>query len=262
MNTPGARLDLVGRTVAFSLGYFPSLAGGFGARAAPPALPDALFGRLVGALRDASESRSAKTARRPPKLRVSQPADRAHGRLGCPGTSPAALQLLPGAQTIRYGSSRSLGVDGGARVARSAAHVVTKLLHRRWSRHCFARGYPVADHAARPARRHGDSHRRNTITTTFAAVDSTFTAFPCDPSTGGPPTAASLALTPNATCAPHDDFVEPSETWRRRLTRSDELALAAGVSAARGRFDLAGERTVVLPTGAQRSFIDSRSMES
>jgi hypothetical protein len=251
VNTPGARLDLVGRTVAFSLGYFPSFT-----------LADLELGLHPQLFQTISSAVSWRATRR---LRLSLGEDGSYGLQnyaylnppteptavsGAPVAAPAALQLLPGAQTIRYGSSRSWA---------SMEVRASRDLQLTLSPSCFIGG--GLDSASREAiplqttpRVQLDVmailDRRDTITTTFAAVDSTFTAFPCDPSTGGPPTAASLALTPNATCAPHDDLVEASETWRRRLTRSDEIALAAGVSAARGRFDLAGERTVVLPTGA------------
>lgn len=252
VNAPGVRLDMAGERVSYSLAYSPSLT-----------LVDMELGLDPLVFQTVSAGMSWLVARH---FRLSLGEDASYGLqnytfltptaapTAVPGAPPPttptpALQLLPGAETLLYGSSRS----SATMQLQAARHLQIALLPS----YFVGGGLDVASRDEIPRQNTprleldvtGILDRRDSLTTTVAATDTAFTSRPCDPTTGGDPTIASLELTPNARCKPHNDLLEASEIWRGRLTRVDDLALFAGATGAHVRLDPGGDREILFPTG-------------
>jgi hypothetical protein len=242
--TPGARLDLTGRRVSYALSYFPSFA-----------LQDLELGVQPQVFQTGS-ARVAWIASR--ELRLSFSEDGTYGRQNYSALSPTptagaaapapvsppAIQLVPGAQTILTGSART-----AASLELRAARFLTLTLAPSYF---VGGGLDSTSQASIPLQstphvQLGAAYtleRRSTLTWTLGATDSRFSAFACDTTTG------LASLTANGTCAPHDDLVESSMTWRRQLTREDDLALAAGFTATYSHVHAGDDVTNEFPTGS------------
>ncbi len=252
VNAPGLRLDVVtGERVSYSLGYFPMFT-----------LEDMEEGLQPLIFQTVSTGMSWRVT---PRFRLSLGEDGSYGSqnysfltptaapTAVPGAPPAStptLQLLPGAETLLYGSSRS-SVSMQYQAARHLQITLTPT-------YFVGGGLDAASREAIPRQNAPRVElgiaalvdRRDSLTTSMDATDTSFTARQCDPTTGGDPTAISLALTPYATCKPHNDLANVSEIWRRQLGRTDNLAIGAGVTGAHVKLDPGGERNVLFPTAA------------
>lgn len=243
VTTPGIRLDLVGRRVSYSLGYSIGLT-----------LQDLELGVEPQVFQTLSSRMSWLATR---ELRLSLSEDGTYGTynysalvpapttVSGPPATPATIQLLPGAETILYGSSRSTAT-AQLRATRALTLTLSPSYFVGGGLNEASRAVIPLETAPRLELAAGYTvDRRNSLFTTLAVTDSAFTAAACGPTAGAVATNA-----PVATCTPHNDLVEVSESWRIRLSRVDDVSLAIGATGTDSRGEATGDGTHVFPTAS------------
>ncbi len=225
--SPTARLDLRSRRVDFSVGYAPSFT-----------LGDLETGGTFQVFQIADAAMRFVARRTTLTLSTADSYGDYNFTYLTPTTAPVGPnppppQVVPTAETVRYGSTRTAGS-----------------LRRTWRRfaftveaeHSVAGGLdeisrlsvPVISTPSASMQLSWDATRRDAIATVARATASDSTARPCNPVTGGPP------LVPGATeptCAPNAEWAELYETWRHVLGRGSILTLTAGASLVRQQID-------------------------